>query len=441
MGRHVLAHGLGVRTDLPIPLTLALTAAGAAVAFSFVGLSLFWSKPRYQGTSGIPLPETVSRLLAAPGAARMARVVGVVALAATLTVDAFGASTSAQNPAPTWFYVWFWVGLVPVSIAFGPVWRWLNPLRAVTAAVDRVWRRRIRPVPRALRYWPAAAGLFAFVWLELVAPNRDAPSTVLSFILVYCAVNLAASLRYGEQWYGYGDGFEVYSTILGHVSPLARRRDGRLILRNPLDGLAGLPREAGIVAVMCVLIGSTFFDGLTRTAWWSSLSRNATVSGGLALGTAGLVGMILAVTFFYVAASKWGDVAAAETPVEALSGLESQFVSSLVPISIGYTVAHYFSFLVYQGQAGLYLASDPFSKDWNLFGLTGRTIDYSVLSTATIALVQVGALVAGHVVGVAVAHDRAVSLFVGDDKKKSQLPMLLVMVLFTVAGITFLTSR
>ena len=39
---------------------------------------------------------------------------------------------------------------------------------------------------------------------------------------------------------GRGDGFEVYSTLVGRLSPFGRRTDGRLVVRNPLENLDGL---------------------------------------------------------------------------------------------------------------------------------------------------------------------------------------------------------
>ena len=58
----LLAHGVGSRTDLPLPLGLALYGAGAAILISFAVLLLFWRKPALGGPeSGRPLPAGVQR--------------------------------------------------------------------------------------------------------------------------------------------------------------------------------------------------------------------------------------------------------------------------------------------------------------------------------------------------------------------------------------------
>ena len=53
----VLAHGVGTRTDLPIPIGLALFGAGAAILITFSVLLLFWRTPRLGGAgSGRAFP-------------------------------------------------------------------------------------------------------------------------------------------------------------------------------------------------------------------------------------------------------------------------------------------------------------------------------------------------------------------------------------------------
>lgn len=126
----------------------------------------------------------------------------------------------------------------------------------------------------------------------------------------------------------------------------------------------------------------------------------------------------------------------------------SMFAHSLVPIAAGYAVAQYFSLLPLDGQQTWILASNPFAQDGvDLFGSYTRRIDYTVVSTRTIALVQVGAIVLGHVLGVvlghvlgvALAHDRAVRR-TPQHALSGQVPLVTVMVAFTVGGLGLLLS-
>ena len=143
----------------------------------------------------------------------------------------------------------------------------------------------------------------------------------------------------------------------------------------------------------------------------------------------------------YTAATRAGEeYRRGGRPANPNDRLDRQFVHSLVPILVGYTVAHYFSLLIFQGQMGYILASDPFGQGWNLFGTADWKMNLLVVSTSAIALVQVGSIVTGHVLGVICAHDRAVALFKGRDRARGQVPLLVTMVFYTLSGIALLVG-
>ncbi len=433
----VLAHGVGGRTDLPVPLALALYGAGFAVLVSFLALLLLWRRPRLRGdAAGRALPAGVQAVVDS----RVVRgVLRGVVLAITLLVTGValvGPPTLDQNLAPYALYVTLWVGLVPASLLLGPVWRVVNPLRTLHAGLARLTGPAPAPdrLPM-LGYWPAALSLTAFVLLELALPARSEPRTVGVFLVLYGVAQLVAGLWFGAGWFARGDGFEVYSSLLGRLSPFGRRDDGRLVLRSPLDGVDGLRNEPGLVAVVVVLVGSTAYDGLSRTQYWVegpglNAYRSATP------GTLGLLAMVALVGTLYVGATALAGVLSRHRP----SLQPGVFAHSIVPIAAGYAIAHYFSLLLYDGQATWILASNPFAQDGvDLFGTYGRGIDYAVVGPRTIADVQVGAIVLGHVIGVVLAHDRAVRT-TPEHVVRAQLPLVAVMVAFTVGGLSLLLS-
>jgi hypothetical protein len=157
----VLAHGIGGRSDLPVPLWLAQYGAAAALLVSFTVLAVFWRTPRLEGPAardGRPLPDGLRRFADARATRVGLRAVGLMMAVLTVVVAAFGPNNSGTNPAPTWVYVWFWVGLVPASLLLGPVWRLLNPLRTISAGLARLagdpGQAHARPLPPRLGYWP-----------------------------------------------------------------------------------------------------------------------------------------------------------------------------------------------------------------------------------------------------------------------------------------------
>ncbi|WP_084962309.1 hypothetical protein [Thermoactinospora rubra] len=400
----VLAHGVGERSDLPIPLFYAYAGAFAALVVSFLALGLLWADPRFRGDrAGRPLPV---RPPATP--------LRVLTLAALLyTVAWLLAGPAEGNAAPYLIYVLFWVGLVPASLLLGPVWRLLNPFRLLPD-------RPRAPLPPRLGYWPAAAGLLAFTWMELVAPEPAAPATLLAFLVLYGGVQLAGVLRYGHAWLERGDPFEVYSTLIGHLAPVGRRADGRIVLRNPFDGLDAIAPAPGLVATVCVLLGGTGYDGLSTVPAWIRVLQSGP---GTALGTLGLLAAIVLVALLYSACLALAGL------IGRTRGLRPRFAHSLVPVAAGYLVAHYFSLLAVEGQRAVILA----------LGLEVR-VNAEAVSPGVIATVQVAAIVAGHVAGVVAAHDRSVRLLPPARAVAGQLPLFALMLCYTIGGISLLLA-
>lgn len=427
----VLAHGVGTRTDLPLPLNLLLIGSAVAVAVSFAAVLLLWRTPKLgDGNVGRPLPRGLQTFLESRLVRLALRSVALTLAVLVLAVAQLGPDDTSRNLAPWVFYVTFWVGVAFASLLFGPVWRVLNPLRLIHAGLARI----AGPAPYAdrlsgLGYWPGAVALTAFLWLELVYPDRAEPSVVGDFLLVYSIVQLVAALAFGSEWFARGDGFEVYSTLLGRLSPVGRRDDGRLVLRRPLAGAAQMRSEPGLAAVVVVLVGSTAFDGLSRTPFWQN---GIGADNGIGSGTLGLAAMIAITAVLYLVGTTGTALLQRSRPAPQWG----RYAHSVVPIAAGYAVAHYFSLLLLDGQHTYILVSNPFEQpNVDLFGTAQRFVNYGLVGPDAIARIQVIAIVVGHVLGVMMAHDRAVR-----DRARavSQLPLVVVMIAYTVGGLTLL---
>ncbi|MDQ1712569.1 MAG: hypothetical protein QOE45_2019 [Frankiaceae bacterium] len=430
-------HGVGGRADLPVPFWLAVYGAGIAVVLSFAALGVLWPTSRLRPDKGRPLPR-LQRVVDSPLLRWPLRAVALVVSVVLLSAAFLGSNGVESNPVPWFLFIVFWVGLVPLSLVFGPVWQVVNPLRTLHELASRAAlsdpERGLRELPARLGYWPAAAWLAAFAWVELVLPSRTEPRLLGVLILGYAVVNLLAAAVYGARWFGRGDGFEVYSALIGRLAPVGRRPDGRLALRNPLDGLAGLRPEPGLVGVVVVLLGSTAYDGLTRTKQWKSFAGSAGGWTAVPKATLGLLACTAFVGVTYVVATRLSGRYAGADP----KPLPAAFAHSVVPIAVGYAIAHYFSLLVLDGQQAWILASDPFATGANWFGTAHWTIDFTVVSTRFIAVTQISAIVIGHILGVVAAHDRAVALFKGRGAIRGQYPLLAVMVVYTLGGVLLL---
>jgi hypothetical protein len=381
--------------------------------------------------------------------------VGIALFVATVYAGLRGVQDAFGNLAPTMIYVLFWVGMVVVSVLFGNVFRLLSPWRAIARAVSwtarRVSGREPPPVieyPAWLGRWPAAAGIFAFAFVELAYKSRDDPSQLAIMALVYAVVMLGGMAWFGiETWSERADPFGVYFGLFARLSPFTRR-DGELRVRPPLSGAPALELIPGTVALLCVAIGTTTFDGFSNGSVWGSLQPHvASFFSHLGAGAlnqlmwASLVGLVFCVgvvSSFYLLGIR-GMVSVGEGHDER--ELARRFAHTLIPIALAYAFAHYFSLLVFQGQGAIHLISDPLGHGSNLFGTAHTGINYGVISSKGVWYVQVGALVVGHVCGLILAHDRAVAMYrqVGD-ALRSQYWMLVVMVGFTSLGLWLLSA-
>ena len=445
-----LAHGLVGRQDLPIPKWLFGWGAVAVLVASFVGLAILWPKPRLEGA-------TERRLTGVPRFLEpLAGALGLALFVLVVYAGFQGSQTTTNNLAPTVIFVLFWVAIPIASLLFGDVFKALNPWRAAARGAgwlaNRVSRGRLPdalPYPARLGRWPAAIGILAFAWVELVYSGRGDPSNLAVLALVYAAVQFVGMSLYGiATWNRYGDAFGVYFGLLARMSPLRWTRTA-LFIRKPLSGLTNLDVVPGTVALICLIIGTTSFDGFSNGPAWgniapelTSLLRDMGFGQGTALElafTIGLLAVALIVAGLYrlgVLGMQTVDPLGASAPE-----LAGRFAHTLVPIGLAYVVAHYFSLLAYEGQRVAYLVSDPLGTGANIFGTSSATVDYTWISATAIWYVQVAALVIGHVAGLVLAHERALVSF-GDSQvaARSQYWMLVVMIAFTSLGLWLLSA-
>jgi hypothetical protein len=465
-----LAHGIGQSTDLPLPLDLVLQAGAATVVISFLGAALLWRRPRLAGG--------VERH---PGTRWWRRPLQVLVLAVCvyLVGDALlGPRDDESNPAAHALYVWLWVGLIPLSVLFGPVWRAVNPLRTLSRLLRHPARavspasagsstsadssaragssasasvgssasavppasagwsasavppasvspdlslgeilaeRENSPGPRVAspggQPWVAAAGLLAFVWLELVAPDRADPLVIGLCLLGYAVVQVGLIFRYGADWPARGDLFEVYSDLAGRLSPLR--------WRPPLSGLAAdHPAGAGRAAFLAIWWGSTIFDSASASPAWAGFVQRAGVP--ILWSTLGLV-LICGVVF---------------VAVRRLPG-KLDVTTSLIPIAVGYTLAHYLTLLLVEGPRGVLLLV----RQW----VPAGGVTWNVVPDPhVIAVLQVALILLGHALGVLAAHDLALADSPGRPPPAvlaDEFPMVLFMIACTWTGLFLLFVR
>jgi hypothetical protein len=449
------AHGVSVRSDLPIPEWLFGWAAAMVLIVSFVALAVLWPEPKLQSEHWRPAAGRIGRILTSRVVEIACGAIGVFLLGLVVYAGLRGVQSERANFATMFVYITFWVGLIPLALLFGDVFKAFNPWRAIGRAAGWTAGKAARsglPAPLAyperLGHWPAAAGIFLFAVAELVASDGTRPEGVAIATLIYSAVTFVAMALYGvETWISRGEAFSVYFNLFSRIS-VFEVRDRVLGLRRLLSGLPALKAGPGTVALLAVMIGSVTFDGASEAPIWTGIApdlasffQDVGLSPQNALELAfllGLIGTILLVYGFYMlgvlgAKSVGGGFGTRE--------LANTLVHTLVPIALAYVAAHYFTLLLYDGQGIFYLLSDPLGDGSDLFGTADYAIDYTLLSSNAIWYCQVGFVVVGHVAALTLAHDRALAIY--DQTKlavRSQYWMLAVMVGFTSLALWLLSQ-
>ena len=475
-----LAHGFGQRYDLPVPLWLWAAAAAAAVALSFVVIGLFVkASPGVHGYWRLNLLRfPLGRVLASSRVRLAARLVSVGLLALILAASLAGNQSPTRNIAPTFIWVAWWVGFAYLSALVGNLWAVVNPWAALFGWGEALVgsRRVTRRYPAGLGVWPAVGLFLAFAWIELIYTGRSIPAQLGHLIVAYSVLTWTGMALFGRAtWLRHGDPFATAFGVLARFAPTEIRaldrepcrrcelscagRDGTCLdcgscfdraaparrEWNARPFAAGLLNTADVspsmVVFVLVLLSTVTFDGFTATPAWASLEgalyavlaplgeARLTV-----IGTLGLLAFPLLFVLVYLGFARWmawmGEDQLSTGTVARL------FVLSLVPIAIAYHLAHYFTYLLIQGQLLIRLASDPFGLGWDLLGTARYRPDIGIVGARAVWYTAVVAIVIGHVIAVYVAHVVALREF--RDRRaalRSQLPMLVLMVGYTVVSL------
>jgi hypothetical protein len=413
----VSAHALHGNVDAPLPLAAYLLGAAVAVALSFVFVAI---------SDGSPTPESE------PGRIRviwrpvrwLLRLVGLTAWAWIMLQTLAGGSSDAEV-ASLLLWVYGWIGLALVSALLGPAWAWLDPFSTLYDLIAAVFRPTGLHMPgrapwhQRTQAWPAVIGLGFFVWLELVLRiGGGRPLGVV--LLAYTLFTLGGMAWYGKhRWRTHGEVFSVWFGLLGRLAPwglIGRRRGGQVQRRGFGSALSRELWSSSLLAVVAVAIGSVIWDGVSQTQPFYDVvgGPHRVVETGMLLGF-----LVLMVLLVLGVARKVGRTAMG---------------AGLVPVAVGYLVAHYLTYLLTEGQRLVVALSDPFQQGWDLLGAVQFEPREDWLSSSVVWTMQVTAVVLGHVVGAWLGHS-AVRQRRSGGETVSQWPLAALMIAMTMLAL------
>jgi hypothetical protein len=393
------AHSLGGQYVSPLPLPVYLAGAGATVALSFA----FVLARDVRAAS----PEAGRLIHVAAPVRIVLRALGLIAWLWIIVQGLTGISSSA-SVAELFLYVYGWVGLAAMSALVGPVWQWLDPFSTLHDIGAWILRTARVPawepaeLPASLRGWPAAIGLFVVVWIELV--QGMVTSVLFVTLAAYTAFTLAMMAQFGKDaWRAHGETFSVWFGILGRLAPLAPvpatataedpedvdpdAVDDTVVRRRPYtSGLLEARWTSPEVVLVAFGAGSILYDGLSQTRPWFDVFGSPQLPAESVILT-GFLGLIAGAALVVARAVSPGAIGA-----------------GLVPIAIGYLIAHYLSYLLVNGQLILVAVSDPLQQGDDLFGTAFYQPDASFLSPGLLWTVQLASVVGGHMLGAWAGH-------------------------------------
>ncbi|MAA74759.1 MAG: hypothetical protein CMN28_08640 [Salinisphaeraceae bacterium] len=461
-----LAHGFGALYNLPVPFWLYGWSASATLIVSFVVAGVFLSgRPPRAEAAGRDISHTVwvrglRRLLP------LLRLMSVFLLLLCIATGFFGHRDPLRNFSLTFFWIIFLLLFTYLTALLGNIYAAINPWQTITGSINRPWRGYSRGrlhYPAWLADWPALVLYMGFIWFELFGTGR--PQPLATFLTIYTVLNLGGVWLVGSRaWFRHCEFFGVFLRLMALLAPFDFRRDqqsgrARLRLRWPFAGLiTERPTHISTVAFALAMLATTAFDGLKATQWWVSLFWGDPTGWLTAWAGAPPVNAIATLRPWFIAWESFWLFAAPFLYLGAylvtiwlarsltrstrpVSQLALDFGYTLLPIAIVYNITHYATLILTHGLKIISLASDPFGWRWDLFGTALHFRAPILPDMGVVWHSQVGLILFGHIVSVWVAHLIALRIFPSRGRALlSQLPMLALMVGFTVAGLWILAQ-
>jgi len=449
------AHGFGQRYDLPLPLSLYLFGAAAAVVVSFIIVGLFVHGG--QSRSGLDrrfdlARYALGRLILHPAIGMVPKLVALVIFAVTVAAGFVGNQDPYRNLAPTMVWVIFWVGLAYVSAFTGDIWALVNPWRTIFAVVEHTSKRLAnRPrlqYPEEAGIWPACLLLLVFSWIELVYPSPAVPRHIAWLAAAYGLLTWTGMALFGsETWLQRGEVFTLVFGTFARFAPTEISRCKGVCALRPFGAgmLAHGPVSPSMTAFVLLLLSTVLYDGVLGTPQWAAAEGAAVdlLGGGegiaLAVRSIGLVGLwLFFLTGFVGVAAVMSRLADGISSAREMAG---HLALTLVPIVIGYHLAHYLLLLLVQGQYLMPLISDPFGFGWNLFGTAGYRVDIAIVGARCAWYTAVTAILLGHIFAVGLAHlDVMRMLPERRTALRAEAPLTALMVVYTCLSLSIIAE-
>jgi hypothetical protein len=451
------AHSIDERYDLPIPLSFFIVGSGLIVFLSF--LLMMISFPKWHGGKASVILENPSKNKPLQLSLFLFKAISLVLFFSVLGACFYGNSDPLVNLAPNFIWITWWLGLTLWISIFGNCWPILNPWLILFDLFKLLCKRWMPnsnfrfPLtwPKHLHVYLASFFLLVWSWLELIYPVAFMPHKIGTLILIWTCINFIMMFLFGpEQWQTKGDVFSVYFRWLGRFGIFFHDQSSNsLCCRFPSSGLINDSNSSynpkGISTFIVAMLSTVLFDGLHSNRIWLVFERKLQESFPYLMdvnsyfsGTFGLILTWLVFWSLYLLCCFMAKIMGENTKGFSLS---DYLAPSLIPIAIGYLIAHNFSSFIVQAPNIIYLLADPFHLGWNLFGARSFRPDIGTIDAGFIWYLAVSAIILGHLVSIWVNHQLLLKLTC---QRRAVLLMsgflMVMMVLLTMTSMTIIAE-
>jgi len=394
-------------------------------------------------------PHALMRLRAMPQLRHVTSCLSLALLACLVWVGLEGPRDPTSNPLPLFVWTMWWIGFVTLQGLLGNLWVWVNPWTGPVAVTRRVLK--LRPYlrfPIRLGHSLAIVSFLGFVSVLLADPAPSDPTRLAIYVGGYWLVSFLALLAFGPRWMHRAEGFSVLMQSYSRMGLFGRSGLRAALGLSGWQVLARATPAPGLAVFILLMLGSGSFDGLNETFWWLDLLgiNPLEFPGRSAVTVQNLVGLAIAnltlITMFLLTLRLGLALARAKM---GLASAFCVFAPSILPIALGYHIAHYLPSFLVDVQYSLAAASDPMKTGADYLGLGQFYVTTgffnSQASVRVIWLSQAAAVVGGHIIAVMLAHAIAVRHYgPGRSAFLSQMPLALFMVFYTLFGLWLLAS-
>lgn len=449
----VAAHAFGgaVETRFSVPPWMVWGAGGLVVAVSFAVVGAFLTRARPDGALGPAraegpdaaeqarlaaggLPQSPSTPHVAPGTRRILKATGLVLWGLVLV--------AALVPghgilADTLVWLGLWAALPIVVYLVGDVWALMDPFRTLVPWVERARGGRAPyPYPSRLGTWPSVLLLLVLIGLEVAGRLGDGTTAMAGLVALYSLFTLTGMLLFGSgPWLDHVEPVGRVFRWWGAFAPFGRTPEGWRA-RMPGHGLPRLHlRGWGDVAfTVAILLGvnyDAFLDSGPGARALAGMQGHVPDGAGLVIVL--VVAFALFLGAFVLAVHRMRRAAETTQPPR---GLAMTAVVTLVPIAVGYHLAHNLFFVYENAPRVLHALGDPFALGWAPFSFLPATLPLPAAAATTLGAMQIVLILIGHVLAVVVAHQAMETRFPSRVQAlRGETPLTAVMVVYTLVGL------